>query len=107
MLLEDIKGVSLGETTLEILNLSGFYTVADVRKKESRNDYKGKIQSQINAKIQNQQLNLPIRAPSYWKSLQTRCETVILKIQKGSAFPIDPIEFCCILTGFQLFGLCI
>ena len=101
MLLQDIKGLSLGETTLEILNLCVFYTVSDIRKAES-SDFEYRIKCHVDSMNRNSQENGSIRASSYWKSLRTRCKTVVLKIRRGSSLPLDPDEFCCMMTGERM-----
>lgn len=93
-LLSDLRGLSLGEVTLDVFNSAGFYKVCQVR---TATFFERQIQEVLNAmKVEDIDLQ---RTHVYWKGLGTRCLTIRNKLLHAGALPVSPSHFVC--------GICI
>jgi hypothetical protein len=89
-LLSDLRGLSLGEVTLDVFNSAGFYKVCQVR---AATFFERQIQVVLNA-MKVEDINSE-RTHLYWKGLGTRCLTIRNKLVHAGALPVSPSHFVC------------
>ena len=95
LLLADLRGVSLGEKTLELLNLCGLYTIAQVRAVHGV-EFETNLNIHIAAFREQDDTG---RRESCWRNLWTRCVNAVSRIKRGpEARQIDPAPFLCEIT---------
>jgi len=87
-LLKDLRGICIGEVTLQILNKAGFYTVENIR---SSTHFERAVQTVLD---EMKLLDLQ-REVTYWRKLGTRCTNIANRLKNAIALPAHPCHLLC------------